>query len=307
MTDVLRVGTRGSPLALAQTAEVVARLHAAHPDIAVETVPIRTHGDDGLREDRGTALDGKRAFTKRIEDALLDGRIDFAVHSLKDLPTDHVPGLAVAALPRRSDPRDVLVSNEGHGSADLGPGVRVGTSSLRRRAQLLARWPGLAVSELHGNVGTRLRRLDAREYDAVVVAAAGLHRLQLQDRIAEPLDPDVVTPAPGQGALAVEARTEDPRVIKLLAGIDDPACRRATEAERDLSARVGGGCNVPFGALAELHGRRILLRAMVASPDGARLLRARAEGLADDWRLVVNAVWKDLRAGGADDILAEAT
>ncbi len=305
MTAALRVGTRGSPLALAQTEEVVGRLLAIRPDLRTETVVIRTHGDEGYREDLGTGLDGKRAFTKRIEEALLEGRIDFAVHSLKDLPTETVAGVTIAAIPPREDPRDVLVGRDAISPDELGRGVRVGTSSLRRRTQLLARWPGLEVKELHGNVGTRLRRLDSDGFDAIVVAAAGLHRLRVEDRRTFPLPPNIMTPAPGQGALALEARVGDRPVLDLLFAIDDPITRRATEAERALSARIGGACNVPFGALATLEGG-ITLHAVLADPDGRRIIRSEDHGDESRWKEVVDSVWRRLVHEGGGDLLPEA-
>lgn len=306
MTDALRVGTRGSPLALAQTEEVLRRLRQVHPRASFETVAIRTHGDEGPAQDLGTSLDGKRAFTKRIEDALLAGQIDFAVHSLKDLPTDPVEGVTLAAVPPRADPRDVLVTRDGASMDRLPADARVGTSSLRRRAQLKARWPRLEVVELHGNLGTRLGRLDAKEFDAVVLAAAGLHRLDLDGRVASPMSPEIMTPAPGQGALAVEAREKDEKTLDFLKRIDDADARRTTEVERALSARIGGGCNVPFGALATLEAGAVDLRAVVASPDGRRVVRARARDDASRWRDAVDAAWTTLLEGGGQDILAEA-
>ena len=306
MTETLRIGTRGSPLALAQADEVIARLRTAHPRIRPEVVVIKTHGDEGYRSDLGTGLDGKQAFTKRIEEALFEGRIDAAVHSLKDVPTDLVDGLVLAAIPPRVDPRDVLVTKDERSLAHLAPGVRVGTSSLRRRAQLLARWPGLEIVELHGNVGTRLRRLEANDFDAIVVAAAGIHRLGLGGPRIEPIDPDVVTPAPGQGALAVQARADDDRVHGFLRSIDDPISRRATEAERALSARIGGGCNVPLGALATLADGTLSLRAVVASVDGRRLVRASVRGPAENWEGLVDDAVRRLRSDGAREILEEA-
>jgi len=306
MKERLRVGTRGSPLALAQTEEAVARLRVAHPHLAFETGGIRTHGDEGYREDLGTPLDGKRAFTKRIEDALLEGTIDFAVHSLKDVPTELVPGLEIAAVPARADPRDVLVANDGFSLGHLPEGTRVGTSSLRRRAQLVAQWPGLQLVDLHGNVGTRLGRLDAKEFDAVVVAAAGLTRLGLRGREPQPIDPGVLTPAPGQGALALESRAEDSETHSILQSVEDPAARRATDAERAVSAVLGGGCNVPFGALATIEDGSLRLRAVVASPDGQRIVRAFGQAPVDAWRTTVDSVISQLLRGGADEILREA-
>lgn len=306
MTERLRVGTRGSPLALAQTEEALARLRPHHPDIAFETVEIRTHGDEGYPDDLGTPLDGKRAFTKRIEEALHDGAVDFAVHSLKDVPTDLDPALELAAIPPRADPRDVLLANDGLTMQHMPAGAKVGTSSLRRRAQLLAEWPKLEIIELHGNVGTRLRKLDAGQFEGVVVAAAGLTRLGLGDRRPQPFAPEVLTPAPGQGALALECRSSDERICKILQSIDDPSARSEVEAERALSARLGGGCNVPFGALAVHEDGAVNLRAVVASPDGRRIVRAMAQVPAGDWHHAVDAVAARLRDGGAEEILREA-
>ena len=303
MSRAFKVGTRGSPLALAQTEEALARLRVARPDVAFETAVIKTHGDEDYRKDLGTPLDGKRAFTKRIEDALLAGRIDFAVHSLKDLPTDLADGLVIASIPPRGDPRDLFVANDGIQFDRLRAGTRVGTSSLRRRSQFLARWPGLQVVELHGNVGTRLRRLDAREFDAVVIAVAGLHRLNIRHEAAEPLSPDVMTPAPGQGALALEARADDKATRELLEAVDDPLSRIATQAERALSARIGGSCNVPLGALATIDGDSMTLRAVVASPDGRNVVRTVASGPSGKWPRVVDDSVADLVDRGARDLL----
>ena len=306
MNRTLKVGTRSSPLALAQTEEALALLRGMHRDVTFESVTIRTHGDEGYREDLGTPLDGKRAFTKRIDDALLDGTIDFAVHSLKDVPTTLPDGLEVAAVPRRGDARDVLVANDGLTLATLPHGARIGTSSLRRRAQLLAEWPRLQILELHGNVGTRLRRLESKDFEGIVVAAAGLERLGADDRKPQPIDPGILTPAPGQGALALECRADDADVRRVLESVQDPSARKATDAERALSARLGGGCNVPFGALATMEEGGLRLRAVVASPDGRRIVRAMAHGAPDEWRTTVDAVASRLTHGGADEILKEA-
>ncbi len=224
---------------------------------------------------------------------------------MKDLPTETAAGLVIAAIPPREDPRDVLVGRDAMSPDDLGPGVRVGTSSLRRRAQLLSRWPGLEVIDLHGNVNTRMRRLDSRDFDAIVVAAAGMRRLHIEDRSTHPLSPDVMTPAPGQGALAVEARNGDRAVLNLLAAIDDPGTRRTTEAERAISARVGGGCNIPFGALATLD-RGITLHAVLADPSGRRLIRSEDHGDESHWKEIVDSVWDKLVRQGGADLVAEA-
>ncbi len=305
MTDGLRVGTRGSPLALAQTEEALVRLRSLHPEVAFTPVPIQTNGDEGYRDDLGTPRDGKRAFTKRIEEALLDREIDFAVHSMKDVPTDIAAGLAIAAVPARADPRDVFLAHEGLSLPHLPAGTTVGTSSLRRRAQLLAEWPKLRVVELHGNVGTRLRKLEAGQFDAVVLAAAGLHRLGAGDRRPQPLAPETVTPAPGQGALALECRSSDGPTMTLLRTIDDPESRMEVEAERALSARLEAGCNTPFGALAELGDGSFGLQAVVASPDGRRVIRTQGEG-ADPTRCGADLARQALEQGAAA-LIAEVT
>ncbi len=305
MTDRLRIGTRGSPLARAQADEVITRLRTVDPRLRPEVIVIKTQGDEGYRSDLGTALDGKRAFTKRLEEALLLRRIDVAVHSLKDLPTDTPEGLVLGAIPERADPRDALVTNNGHGLERLSTGLRIGTSSLRRRAQLLAAWPNSEIVDLHGNVGTRLRKIEENELDAVVVAAAGLERLGISRPRIECLEADVMTPAPGQGALAVQARSGDDRVLELLQEIDDRPSRSTVEAERALSARIGGGCNVPLGAIATVSEGTMTLRAMVASPDGRRLLRASAKDRCEDWEAIVDGATRQLLDQGAREILQE--
>lgn len=307
MTDRLRIGTRGSPLARAQATEVITRLRSIVPHLRPDVVVIKTHGDEGYQSDLGTALDGKRAFTKRLEEALLVRRIDVAVHSLKDLPTDTSEGLVLGAIPERADPRDALVTTDGHGLERLRSGLRIGTSSLRRRAQLLAAWPNCEIMDLHGNVGTRLRKIETKELDAVVVAVAGLERLGISSSQVERLEPDVMTPAPGQGALAVQARSGDDRVLELLQELDDSLSRSAVEAERALSARLGGGCNVPLGALATVSEGTMTLRAVVASPDGHRLLRASAKDRCEDWKAIVDVAAQQLLDRGAREILPEGT
>lgn len=306
MTEHLRVGTRGSPLALAQTDEALDHLRSVHPDLTFEKVEIRTHGDEGYRDDLGTPLDAKRAFTKRIEEALHDGRVDFAVHSLKDIPTDLDSRLEIASVPERADPRDVLLANAGITMRRIPARATVGTSSLRRKAQLLAEWPQVRIVELHGNVGTRIRKLEDGQFDAVVLAAAGLGRLGLGELRPEPFPPEVLTPAPGQGALALECRASDTHVETILRSIEDRAARAEVEAERALSARLGGGCNVPFGALATHEEGSLRLRAVVASPDGRRIVRAMAQAPPHAGGEVVDRVAARLTEGGAEEILREA-
>lgn len=271
---MLRIGSRGSPLALRQAAWVAELLQQA--GIATRIEVIRTTGDK-ITDAPLARIGGKGLFTKEIEEALLAGSIDVAVHSLKDLPTELPTGLQLAAVPRREDARDVLV---GRRLADLPAGARVGTSSLRRTAQLRALRPDLIVESVRGNLDTRLRKLDAGRYDALLMAAAGLHRMGWQERIAEYLSVETMCPAPGQGALGLETRNGDP-AARLCAGLDDAASRAAVTAERAALAALGGGCQIPIGMYAEVRDHRLELRGVVASPDGARLVRGSVCGPAD--------------------------
>jgi hydroxymethylbilane synthase len=273
----LRIATRGSALARAQTEWIAERLRALQPGLQVETLIITTQGDRTL--DRPlTEFGGKGVFVRELEEALLDGRADAAVHSLKDLPADVPEGLVLAAFPEREDPRDALALP--HGAAldeadPLPPGARVGNSSLRRKAQLLHTHPDLRVEPIRGNVDTRLRKLDAGEFDALVLAAAGLRRLGLQERISLLYAPEEFVPAPGQGALAVECRADSPWRA-LLEQLDHPDTRACVQAERDVMARLGGGCLAPVGVYGSIRGELLQLTAMVASPDGRQHVREHA-------------------------------
>lgn len=273
----LRVGTRGSALAVAQTRQTVAGLQERWPGLAVEIVTITTRGDVQTQVPLHE-VGGKGLFVKEIEEALLFGRIDLAVHSAKDLPSDLPAGLALVAVPARADARDALVSREGRRLADLPEGARVGTSSLRRVFQLRHLRPDLRIEPLRGNVDTRLHRVAEGRFDAIVLAAAGLGRLGLADRITELLDPVAFVPAAGQGALALEARADDSRVRALTAPLNDPATETALRAERAFLAKLEGGCQVPAGAHARLEDGRLVLEGFLASPDGAVFLRDRERG-----------------------------
>lgn len=269
---VVRIGTRGSDLALWQTAEVARLIRLSHPAVTVEEQVIRTTGDRVL----GTPLariGGKGLFTAELEEALAGGSIDLAVHSLKDLPMELPDGLALSAVLERGDPRDALVAAPGTTLRSLPAGTRIGTSSVRRRSQLLAINPHLAVLDVRGNVTTRLARLDRGEVDALMLARAGLVRLGLEARIAEVIEPEVVVPAAGQGALAVETRTGDARVLALLAPLDHSPTRLATSAERGFLAGLDGGCQVPVGVLGAWQGDTLSLMWMVSDLDGERMLR----------------------------------
>ena len=313
----LRIGTRGSELALWQArhvAEGLGRLPGAPP---VELVGIRTEGDR-VAELPLTRVAGKAFFTGEIEEALSRGEIDLAVHSLKDLATATPPGLVLGAVLAREDPRDVLLVRQDLASAALGSGLdalpagaRVGTCSLRRRA-LLSRWrPDLELADLRGNVPTRIERLDEGRFEAIVLAAAGVKRLGLEHRIGAFLPPDRVLPAPGQGAIAVQVREADAEVRAWIERLDDPATRAATAAERALLARLEGGCQVPVGALAELAGRRLAIAGIVCSLDGRMAVEGRlaveiaagAEARAEAEDLG-RALADDLLGRGAGEILA---
>jgi hydroxymethylbilane synthase len=277
MTDTIRLGTRGSLLALTQSRWVAAQLEALGKTVVLEV--IRTTGDR-ISERNFSPGDGKGVFVAELEHALLEGKIDIAVHSMKDLPGTMPEGLTLGAVPVREDPRDVLVGREAPTLDALPPGARVGTSSLRRRAQLLAARPDLQVADLRGNIDTRLRKLDDGQYAAICLAAAGLHRLGLGERITQYLDMDRMVPPVGQGALAVQARAGDDTMLTTLAAIHDEDTACAVRAERTVLAAFGGGCSIPLGVLATVEGGGLRLIATLCSPDGTRVIRETLTGIA---------------------------
>jgi len=302
--DQIIIGTRGSPLALQQTEMVRAALSRRWPKLRLDLRVLHTTGD----RVPDTALAGigeKGLFTKELERALLDGQIDLAVHSLKDLPTASPTGLRIAAVPAREDPADALVSKNGRRLEDLAPGAAVLTGSLRRRAQLLHRRPDLRIEDVRGNVQTRLRKLDEGPASALVMAAAALKRLDLAARITQRLAPESFLPACGQGALALEIRADDPQTAALVEPLDDRAARLATTAERTVLATLEGGCQVPLGAYASLEGETLRLQALIADPDGRRLVAAQAAGPADDPERLGRRVADLLLDQGGRDILAQ--
>ena len=295
----LVIGTRRSKLALIQAQLVAEALRRACEDLVVELLEITTAGDREPKKPLSAASE-TGIFTRAIEQKLLAGEIDLAVHSLKDLPVELAKGLALAATPERGDPRDVLLSRQGLALRDLRAGAVVGTSSPRRAAQLRALRPDLVTAELRGNVDTRIEKLRRGDYDAIVVALAALDRLGLQALITEALDPGDFLPAPGQGALAVETREGDLDATRAAALVNHGATFVATLAERELLRRRGGGCHLTLGALAECVGTdELRLRASVTSPDGARTVRAEAHGKTHDPDSVVDACLDQLRRGGA--------
>lgn len=297
---MVRIGTRGSPLALWQAHFVADRLRSLHPGLVVELVEIQTTGDQ-VQGVPLASFGGEGVFTKAIQNALLERRVDIAVHSLKDLPTVVVPELSLAAVPPRGPAGDALVSTRHASFAALPQGAVVATSSLRRRAQLAHRRPDLKLVDIRGNVDTRLRKLDEQNLDATILAEAGLHRLGLMSRITEVLDNSWMLPAVGQGALGIECRAEDSRTLALLQPLGDPATRAAVLAERAMLRTLGGGCHLPIAARTAVAGETVTLTGVVLSPDGSRRISASGSGTrAED---VGIALAEDLMRQGAKELL----
>lgn len=297
------LGTRGSSLAMCQAQVIQSRLEERFPGRAFTLHTIKAEADKDP-EVPLTVMSGEGVFVKELEAALLDGRIDLAVHSLKDLPLACPRELRLAAVLTRDDPRDALISRTGQDLAALPGSARLGTSSLRRRSQLLRRRPDLQMVDIRGNVDTRLRKLDAGQYDAIVVAACGLIRLGLDDRITEYLGLDVMLPEPGQGALAVEARADDRENLALAAALEDPESRACVEAERALLRALGGGCRVPIAAYAALEGGELVLQAVVAAPDGSADVRGTQRGPATEPISLGERLAEHLLARGAEELLS---
>jgi len=286
-----------------QARHIHARLVELYPSITVAILGMTTEGDRRL----GVSLaqiGGKGLFVKELEDALLAGRADLAVHSLKDVPMTLAPGLALAAIVERADPRDALVSRQYGTLAELPAGARIGTSSLRRACQLRARFPTLRIEPLRGNVPTRLRKLDDGDYEAIILAAAGLKRLGLDDRITKLLAPEEILPSPGQGALALECRADRSDLMAWLDPLHHRPTAACVTAERSFSRALAGSCNVPLGGYAELSGARLSLRGLVATSDGTRIIRDEAQGPVDAPEALGEALADQLRARGAATILA---
>lgn len=298
----LRIATRKSPLALWQSEHVAERLRRAHPGLAVELVPMSTRGDEVL--DRSlAAIGGKGLFLKELELAMQRGEADCAVHSLKDVPMALEPGFALPAILARADHADAFVSNGLDSPAALPPGARVGTSSLRRQAQLRALRPDLRLLDLRGNVNTRLAKLDAGDYEAIVLACAGLQRLGLEARIRARLQAPHWLPAPAQGAIAIECRADAGDLIGLLAALDDAGTRTCVEAERAMNRALHGSCHVPVAALAQLRGDALELQGLVGDAGDGRLVRAAETGAADAPDALGRRVAGRLLAGGAGELL----
>jgi hydroxymethylbilane synthase len=281
VSRVLRLGTRGSALALKQTELAERALRKVRAAVKLETVEVRTEGDRDQTTPL-TAVAGRGVFTSEIEQALLRDEVDVAVHSLKDLPTDETEGLVLGAILKRGDARDAVIARDGMFLQELPAGARVGTSSSRRMAQLRRHFPSLQTENIRGNVDTRIKKLRRGEYDAVVLAAAGLERLGRLDEATEILDLDEMMPAPGQGAIALQCRASDLETLNALRAADDAETRSAVTAERVVLAMLEGGCSLPVGAHAVVDGARLSVAGMVCSPDGAEEIRESVSGQAAD-------------------------
>jgi hydroxymethylbilane synthase len=303
MSQLLRIATRKSPLALWQSEHVAAALRDAHPGLHIELVPMSTRGDEVL--DRSlAAIGGKGLFLKELEIAMQRGEADCAVHSLKDVPMELEPGFALPAILARADYADAFISNRFDDIASLPEGAVVGTSSLRRQAQLRALRPDLQLRDLRGNVNTRLAKLDAGDYDAIVLACAGLQRLGLDARIRSRMQAPDWLPAPAQGAIAIECRDDDAATAALCAALDHADTRTCVEAERAMNRALHGSCHVPVAGFATLEGARLRLHGLVGSASDGRAVRAHAEGPADAPEALGVEVAQALLAQGAGDFLA---
>lgn len=304
MQKTIKIGTRASLLAMAQSTNIKNRIEAQYPDVTVELVKIVTKGDKILDVPLAK-VGGKGLFVKELEDAMLQNEVDLAVHSMKDVPAELPEGLHLGIITKREDPRDAFVSNKYKTLADLPEGAKVGTSSLRRKSQLGLIRKDLVIEDLRGNVGTRLRKLDEGQYDAIILAAAGLNRLELSDRIASYFDPADMLPAVGQGAVGIELRKADSELLEALSFLVDETTAVTVTAERAYLDRLEGGCQVPIGAFAELDGDQVNLTGLVASIDGSQVLREQGVGAAADAEDIGVKLAEEILAKGGGAILAE--
>ena len=303
MSDkIVRIATRKSPLALWQAEFVKAELLKHHPDLQIELVKMVTQGDKIL-DTPLAKVGGKGLFVKELEVGMLQGDADLAVHSMKDVPVEFPEGLHLSVICEREDPRDAFVSNTYDSLDDLPQGAKVGTSSMRRECQLRANRPDLEILSLRGNVNTRLRKLDDGEYDAIILAAAGLKRLEFHDRIKHEIDPLVSLPAIGQGAVGIECRSDDERINNLIAPLNHEATAIRVRAERAMNNRLEGGCQVPIASYAMLDGDTIHLQALVGEPDGSQLVQGDISGHRSDAEKLGETLADDLLSRGAREIL----
>ncbi|MDO4697113.1 MAG: hydroxymethylbilane synthase [Pasteurellaceae bacterium] len=304
MKDILRIATRQSPLALWQANFVKAELEQRFPNLTVELVTMVTKGDIIL-DTPLAKIGGKGLFVKELELALLENRADIAVHSMKDVPMQFPEGLGLATICEREDPRDAFVSNRYANLDELPEGAVVGTSSLRRQCQLMAKYPHLQVKSLRGNVGTRLSKLDNGEYDAIILASAGLIRLGMPERIRSFISIEQSLPAAGQGAVGIETRLDDERVLNYVTSLNHQPTAYCVLAERAMNARLQGGCQVPIGGFAELNGDHIHLRALVGALDGSQIIRAEGSAKVENAEQLGVQIAEQLLSQGADKILQQ--
>jgi len=302
MTQTIRIATRKSPLALWQAHEVSRRLQALNPDLTIELVKMVTQGDKIL-DSPLAKIGGKGLFVKELEEGMLAGEADIAVHSMKDVPAELPEGFQLAVIMQREDPRDAFVSNRYASLDDLPSEARVGTCSLRRQTQLKERFPDFKLLDLRGNVNTRLAKLDNDDYDAIILAAAGLIRLEMPKRIKAFIEPEQSLPAVGQGAVGIECRLNDPRVEALLAPLHDTETALRVTAERAMNLRLQGGCQVPIGGFALVDGDQLYLRGLVGSPDGREVVRAEIRGNAQQAEQLGTELAETLLNNGARTIL----
>lgn len=298
----LRIATRQSALALWQAEHVASLLRQQHPGLQVELLPLVTEGDRILDRPLAT-IGGKGLFLKELERALLDGEAELAVHSMKDVPVESTPGLPVDIVLQRANPFDALLTREGQGLAGLPAGARIGSSSLRRQCQLLAARPDLQVVDLRGNVNTRIRKLQEGEYEAIILARAGLERLGFEHLITETLAAPDWLPAPTQGTIGIQYREADEATRQLLLPLDDPATALRSRAERGVARRLQGSCQVPLAVFAELEAEVLHIQALVGEPDGSRLLRSRCQGPAAEASGLIDSLADELLEQGAAEII----
>ncbi|MDH5762558.1 MAG: hydroxymethylbilane synthase [Nitrospinota bacterium] len=303
-TPKLTIGTRGSPLALWQANWIKSQLETLHEDLTVDLVKIKTSGDK-IQDVPLAKVGGKGLFTKEIEESMLRYEIDIAVHSMKDVPVKFPPSLTLSVVTEREDPRDVLISRKGLKLDDLPKGARVGTGSFRRTTQLLHYRPDLEVVPMRGNVQTRLNKLDTEGLDAIILAAAGLIRMDMADRITEYIEPEIMLPGGGQGVVGIESRKEDLGVINRIYPLDHEETHRALEAERGFLTRLEGGCQVPIGVYATIDDETLHLRGVVGSLDGKQLIKAEKKGSIEDPEAIGIDLAGEILEMGADKILKE--
>lgn len=300
----IRIATRKSPLALWQANFVKKQLIDIHKDLTVELIPMVTKGDV-LLDSPLAKIGGKGLFVKQLEQALLDNKADIAVHSIKDIPAQFPEGLMLTTICQRDDVRDALISNQYQSLDGLPQGAIVGTSSLRRQCQIRAKYPHLKIADLRGNVGTRLAKLDNQEYDAIILAAVGLKRLGLQERIKQYITTDLILPAVGQGAIGIETRSNDDTILKLLAPLDDKNSRICIQAERAMNQALQGGCQVPIACYCQLTNDSLSLNGLVGNIDGSKIIKVTVTGTATQPEALGQQLASALLAKGADKILAE--